>query len=248
MSLIPSFSANTNAVIVGASGGIGAALTRHLSNDERVASVHALARTEVDTDSSKVVRGYLDITCEQAIAEASMRCSADAEVDLVIVATGILHAGKRVRPEKRMSELDGDVMRESFTVNTIGPALVAKHFLPKMARGRKTVFAALSARVGSIGDNRLGGWMSYRASKAALNMLLKTLAIEQSRTRPESVVVGLHPGTVDTNLSRPFQRNVAEQKLFTPDFAGECLLRVVDNLNGTDSGGIFAWDGKRIEY
>lgn len=90
--------------------------------------------------------------------------------------------------------------------------------------------------------------MSYRASKAALNMLLKTLAIEQSRTRPESVVVGLHPGTVDTNLSRPFQRNVAEQKLFTPDFAGECLLRVVDNLNGTDSGGIFAWDGKRIEY
>jgi NAD(P)-dependent dehydrogenase (short-subunit alcohol dehydrogenase family) len=231
MSLIPSFSANTNAVIVGASGGIGAALTRHLSNDERVASVHALARTEVDTDSSKVVRGYLDITCEQAIAEASMRCSADAEVDLVIVATGILHAGKRVRPEKRMSELDGDVMRESFTVNTIGPALVAKHFLPKMARGRKTVFAALSARVGSIGDNRLGGWMS-----------------EQSRTRPESVVVGLHPGTVDTNLSRPFQRNVAEQKLFTPDFAGECLLRVVDNLNGTDSGGIFAWDGKRIEY
>lgn len=248
MSIISSISANANVVIIGASGGIGVALTRRLANDERVAVVHALARTKIDSASSNVVGGYIDIAHERAIAEASERCSADAEVDLVIVATGVLHEGSRLRPEKRMSALDGDVMRESFNVNTIGPALVAKHFLPKMARGRKTVFAALSARVGSIGDNRLGGWMSYRASKAALNMMLKTLAIEQSRTRPESAVVGLHPGTVDTKLSRPFQRNVAEQKLFTPDFAAERLLRVVDNLNGTDSGGIFAWDGKRIEY
>jgi NAD(P)-dependent dehydrogenase (short-subunit alcohol dehydrogenase family) len=248
MSLIPSIADNANVVVIGASGGIGAALTEQLANDSRVAVVHALARADLEHPSPSVKNGHIDITDEQSIQAAAAGCAAPAGVDLVIVATGVLHRSGEVRPEKRMLELDARVMGEVFAINAIAPALIGKHFLPLMGRGRKTVFAALSARVGSISDNRLGGWLSYRASKAALNMLLKTLAIEQSRTRPDSLVVGLHPGTVDTDLSRPFQQNVPGDKLFTPAFAAGCLLRVIDGLSGPDNGGIFAWDGKSIDY
>jgi NAD(P)-dependent dehydrogenase (short-subunit alcohol dehydrogenase family) len=121
-----------------------------------------------------------------------------------------------------------------------------KHFAPLMPRDRRAVFAALSARVGSIGDNRLGGWHSYRASKAALNMLLRNLAVELGRSHPQAVVAGLHPGTVDTGLSKPFQKAVAEGKLLTPAFSAERLLAVLDGLTPADSGGVFAWDGARI--
>ena len=117
-----------------------------------------------------------------------------------------------------------------------------------LRRDAKSAFAAISARVGSIGDNRLGGWASYRASKAALNMLMRTFSIEQSRAKPSSLVVTLHPGTTDTALSRPFQRNVPEGKLFEPAFVADKLLAVLDGLTSEDSGGFFAWDGSRIEY
>ena len=137
---------------------------------------------------------------------------------------------------------------ELFKVNAIGPANVAKAFLPRMRRGSKTVFAALSARVGSIGDNRLGGWVSYRSSKAALNMILKTLSIEHARRFPEAVIAGLHPGTVDSSLSAPFQRRVPEGKLFSPAQSVGYLLTVIDRLAPEDSGGFFAWDGTAIDY
>jgi NAD(P)-dependent dehydrogenase (short-subunit alcohol dehydrogenase family) len=128
----------------------------------------------------------------------------------------------------------------------VGPALVAKHFLPLLPRQGRSVFAALSARVGSIGDNRLGGWHSYRASKAALNMLIKNASIELARTRPDAVIVGLHPGTVDTGLSKPFQRGVAHNKLFTPEYCAERLIAVTDGLTRDDTGHVFAWDGARV--
>jgi NAD(P)-dependent dehydrogenase (short-subunit alcohol dehydrogenase family) len=147
-----------------------------------------------------------------------------------------------------MRELDKQSMIEVLTVNAIGPALVAKHFLPRMRKEGKTVFAALSARVGSIGDNRLGGWLSYRASKAALNMLLATLAIEHARSRPESVVIGLHPGTVKSNLSHPFTENLRDGILFSPKDAAACLLEVIDSLTSADTGNFLAWDGSRIVY
>ncbi len=168
-------------------------------------------------------------------------------VDLVIVATGILHRAS-ISPEKSMREMSANAMAEVFAINTIGPALVAKHFLPQLRRGSKSVFAALSARVGSIEDNRLGGWMSYRASKAALNMLIKTLSIEHGRRRPDSIIAGLHPGTVDTALSEPFQKNVPDGKLFTPAQSADYLLSVIDGLKASDTGGVFAWDGARIPY
>ncbi len=166
-------------------------------------------------------------------------------LDLVIVATGVLQPDGRP-PEKSWRDLDPASLARIFALNASGPALVAKHFLPLLPREGRAVFAALSARVGSIGDNRLGGWYGYRASKAALNMLLRTLAIELARKRPDAVCVGLHPGTVDTALSRPFQRNVPTDKLFTPADSARSLLRVLDKLDPEDSGGCFAWDGQRI--
>lgn len=224
---------NTRAAIVGASGGIGAAFCERLH--ARGVTVHPFSRAgDVPVD-------LLD---EDSIAAAAD--SIDAPLDLVIVATGVLH-GDSFQPEKTMRQLDGRAMLDVLAVNTVGPALVAKHFLPKLTRREPSVFAALSARVGSIGDNRLGGWLSYRSSKAALNMALKTLAIEHRRTHKHGAVIGLHPGTVDTGLSKPFQRGVPEGKLFSPAFAAERLLTVIEDISAADSGGVFAWDGQRIE-
>ena len=153
-------------------------------------------------------------------------------LDLVIVATGLLHAEDGFGPEKSLRDLDADALARSYAVNTIGPALVAKHFLPLMRRDGKSVFAALSARVGSISDNGVGGWYGYRAAKAALNQMLKTASIEHARRWPEGVVVGLHPGTVDTGLSKPFQRNVADGKLFDAAYSAGAMLDVLDGLVG----------------
>jgi hypothetical protein len=166
---------------------------------------------------------------------------------LALVATGTLQPGGRA-PEKSFRNLDVEALVEAFRVNAAGPALVARHVLPLLPRDGRSVFAALSARVGSIGDNRLGGWHAYRASKAALNMIVRTLAVELARTRPEAICVALHPGTVDTDLSRPFQKGVPEGRLLTPAQSAERLTAVLDGLTPGDSGGFFAWDGKPIPW
>ncbi|MEO6361030.1 MAG: SDR family NAD(P)-dependent oxidoreductase, partial [Sphingomicrobium sp.] len=151
-----------------------------------------------------------------------------------------------VRPEKTYRDLSQSALMRYFAVNAVGPALIAKHFLPLLPKDEPSVFAALSARVGSITDNRLGGWYGYRSSKAALNMLIKTLAIELARTRPLAICVGLHPGTVDTKLSKPFQKNVGPDRLFSTARAACQLIDVLDHLTPAQSGNCFAWDGKQI--
>ena len=222
------------AVVIGATGGLGAALTRALEASGRFAVVHALSRSGT---------GF-DLEDETSIATAAARVADGPSPTLVFVATGVLHNG--FAPERSWRALSAEHLLRDYRINTVGPALVAKHFLPLLPRDRRAVFAALSARVGSIGDNRLGGWHSYRASKAALNMLLRNLAVELGRGHPEAVVAGLHPGTVDTALSEPFQRGVKPEKLFTADHSAGRLLAVVDRLTPGDSGGVFAWDGARI--
>ena len=239
---------NSNVAVVGASGGIGRAFVELLAGDARVRRVRALCRAPGGWVQDKVVPRHLDLTDEGSIEAAAMAASSDAPLDLVIVATGILHRGERIRPEKAMREIDPENLSEVLAVNTIGPSLVAKHFLPKLRRDSKAVFAALSARVGSIGDNRLGGWTAYRMSKAALNMLVRTMAIEQARTAPESVVVAVHPGTVDTSLSKPFTARVSKTQLFEPRMAAGKLLGVLDGLCSDQTGGFFAYDGTRIDY
>ena len=247
MSSLTSLRPDSRAVVIGAAGGIGAAFSTALEDDPQVSVVHRFARSGADKTANESSIRYVDITDEASVRGAAQVATNDGPLDLVIVATGILH-GANIRPEKSMRDIYGDAMAEVFRINTIGPALVAKHFLPAMRSGAKTVFAVLTARVGSIGDNRLGGWVSYRASKAAANMLVKTLSIEQARRRPESVVIALHPGTVDTGLSKPFQGNVPPERLFTPETSATRLLEVINSIGAKDTGGFFAWDGQLIPF
>lgn len=235
-----------NAVVFGASGGIGGALVARLAADPSVATIHAVSRRTIDHASSKIKSLTFDLADESSIVAVAR--SVGEAVDLVFVATGMLHRDTGPAPEKAARSIDPVAMAELLAVNTIGPALIAKHFLPLLPRDRRSVFAALSARVGSIADNRLGGWHSYRASKAALNMLMVNFAVELRRTHPQAIVAALHPGTVDTALSAPFQRGVAPEKLFTSTQSAAYLLRVLAQLTPADSGGLFAWDGTRIPY
>jgi NAD(P)-dependent dehydrogenase (short-subunit alcohol dehydrogenase family) len=231
------------AMIFGAGGGIGAALCAAIAADPRCAQLYSGARRPLAGTSAKVAPFLFDLTDESSIAEAAGQAGAKGPLDLVIVATGMLQKGD-VRPEKSWRALEAAALAQLFAINSTGPALIAKHTLGRLGRTDKAVFAALSARVGSIDDNRLGGWHAYRASKAALNMLLRNFAIELARTHKQAVCVGLHPGTVDTALSQPFQTNVPE--LFTPETSASHLLAVIDALTPAQSGQALAWDGARI--
>lgn len=227
----------SSAVIIGASGGIGAALADALEQDKNYAQVLRLHR---ESDQP------LDILDEASIAAAAASLAAThPPISLVIVATGLLHSDQK-GPEKSLRELEPDWMIENFRINAVGPALVAKHFLPIMAKQGPIYFAALSARVGSISDNRLGGWHSYRTSKSALNMLIRNISIEWQRKHPQSVVVGLHPGTVETALSAPFKGNPAHER-FPPSRAAGDMLSVLHGLKPEQSGQIFAYDGSLVE-
>ncbi|MEM7544879.1 MAG: SDR family NAD(P)-dependent oxidoreductase [Pseudomonadota bacterium] len=228
---LASFPTPLNTAIFGANGGIGGALADLLEANPGIGVLHRFARSS----------GGFDLTDEASIAAAA--ASIETPLHIVIVATGMLHQGE-ISPEKTWRALAPEAMMEAYRVNTIGPALIAKHMLPLLAREGKSIFAALSARVGSIGDNRLGGWHSYRASKAALNMMIRNFAIELARRNKTALAVGLHPGTVDTGLSKPFQGKV--QDLFSPRQSATKLLNVLDGLVPADSGGCFAHDGVRI--
>ena len=230
----------------GAGGGIGGALVRALAAREDIALVHTGSR-RVPATGPKVRPFHFDLTDEASIAVAAATMAHDPP-EIVIVATGALAFADGAGPEKSLGAIDPVRMANLFALNTIGPAMIAKHVVPLLRRDRRAVLAVLSARVGSIGDNRLGGWHSYRASKAALNMLVRTIAVELGRTHPQAVLVALHPGTVDTPLSRPFQRNLRDGQLTTSEQAAAHLLSVIDSLTPADSGGFFAWDGQPIAF
>lgn len=244
-----SFDDGLRVAVIGAGGGIGGALVDVLANDPSVETVFALARKQSRLDQPGVVLSSVDVESEDSIADAARRIGDRSEpLDIVLVASGVLHDGDTLQPEKSWKALDAAVMARVFQVNSIGPALIAKHFLPLLARNRKTLFAALSARVGSIEDNRLGGWYAYRASKAALNMMIKSLSIELARSRPDAVCIALHPGTVDSALSKPFQGGVGPKDLVSPMECARNLLNVADRVTVGDSGGFFAYDGSAIPY
>ncbi len=231
--------------VFGASGGIGAALVSQLAAQSDVEQVHALARKPLQT-GAKVRTHTFDLADESTIAAACVTIG--GPLDLVIVATGRLIRDNGEGPEKSWRALNADAMAEMFAINAIGPALIGKHCAPLLRKGGKSVFAAISAKVGSIADNRLGGWHSYRASKAALNMMVRNFAIELGRSNPAAIAVTLHPGTVDTPLSRPFQRNVPTEKLFTPEQSATYLLGVIDGLSPADTGTLKSWDGSTLPF
>ena len=227
------------AVIIGASGGIGGAIEAALIEEGAFDTVHGFARSRSGAQ-------HLDLEDEASIAAAAALVAKRPRPILIIVATGLLHEGE-LGPEKSLKDLDGAWMARVFAVNAIGPAMVAKHFLPLMPRTGRGVLAMLSARVGSVTDNRLGGWHGYRAAKTALNQLIRTIAIEEKRRNDRTIVVGLHPGTVDTALSKPFQGNVVQPgHLFDPERAALQLLDVIEDLKAPDSGKFFDYEGKEI--
>ena len=234
---LSSFPEDGCAVVIGAAGAIGSALRLRLEDDSRVNQTIGFSRAEEPP---------VDITSDSAIAAAAAAVGVLAQpVRLVIDATGFLHGGG-VYPEKSLAEIDSRHMAEALAVNAIGPALLMKHFLPLLAEEGKAVFCTLSARVGSITDNRLGGWYSYRASKAALNQLVRTASIELRRRRPEAVCVAYHPGTVDSPLSGPFQKTGLDVQ--TPDAAAEACLSVLDRLAPENSGGFFDYTGNSVPW
>jgi NAD(P)-dependent dehydrogenase (short-subunit alcohol dehydrogenase family) len=245
---LASFGTGLNVAVIGASGGIGRALADELAASRAVSNLVRLSRS-LPASQGDDVWLHIDLEDEHAIANAVSELGDVADYwHIVVVATGILHDENRLKPEKTWRELSAPALDEAFRINAIGPALVAKHFLPLLAKRRKSAFAALSARVGSITDNQLGGWHAYRSSKAALNMLIKTLSIELTRRNPEALCIGLHPGTVDTALSKPFQGGVPTQQLFAPKQSAQHLLTVLDQLTVADTGHVFAWDGSRIPF
>ncbi len=219
-------------VVIGATGGIGAALADALEREGR--TVIRLGRRSTP---------HLDLLDEPSIAAAAAHCGTG--LGMVIDATGFLH-GDGYMPEKSLRQLDAAHLAHSFAINATGPALLMKHFLPRLARDGRGVFATLSARVGSISDNRLGGWYSYRAAKTALNQLVRTAAIELARTHRHAICVALHPGTVDTSLSRPF----AKAGLDVQDAASSAarLLAVIDVLTPAQTGLLFDHNGSQIPF
>lgn len=219
-------------VVFGASGAIGGAISRKLK-----------ARGDMVREFSRSGPVHTDICDESMIASAAQQ--AGNQLDLVIVATGFLHDQSH-QPEKALRQIEPGHLMQSYMINAIGSALVVKHFLPRLARHRRSIFAVLSARVGSIADNQLGGWYSYRASKAALNQLVKTASVELARTNPLAVCLSLHPGTVKTPLSAPFHRPSLQAR--SPEEAARDLLVVLENAAPGESSTFLDYAGNPIPF
>tara|TARA_B100001142_G_C14074264_1_gene554827 strand:+ start:37 stop:744 length:708 start_codon:yes stop_codon:yes gene_type:complete len=231
-----SFKKSGIAVVFGSSGGVGSALVKLLSSGNTFSKVIGVNRAE-----SKNLNFEDDKSIELLIKDIGEKY----EVRLVIDATGFLH-NEYQSPEKTWKSLNSQNLMHSFQVNAVGPALLMKYMLPRLPRKGKTVFSTLSARVGSIADNHSGGWYSYRASKAALNQIVRTCALEFSRTHPEGICVSLHPGTVSTKLSAPFSKSA--KSIFSPDESAKYLLQVIDGLEINSNGGFYDWKGSKIPW
>lgn len=236
MSALRSFPDRGVAVVFGASGGIGGALVDAIRSAECFAHVVGFSRSTAPA---------IDLLDEASLEAAAVFATNMGSLRLVIDATGFLHDDHQ-EPEKSWRQLDAAKLARSLALNAIGPALIMKHVLPRLPRVGKAVFATLSARVGSIGDNRLGGWYSYCASKAALNQLVRTAAVELARRSPDALCIALHPGTVATTLSAPFGSGGHE--VYTPAEAARHLLAVVDQLNAEANGGFFDWRGEPVPW
>ncbi|MEH2178339.1 SDR family NAD(P)-dependent oxidoreductase [Nostoc sp.] len=246
-----------NALIVGASQGIGLGFVKKLLQDYRIAKIYATSRQPkstselialVDKYPERLICLEMDITDELQIIEAVQKIHTQVDkLHLVVNCVGLLHEDT-LQPEKSLRQINSENLLRYFQINSIGAVLLAKHLLPLFRHGERSVFATISAKLGSIGDNQLGGWYGYRASKAALNMLMRTAAIEYKRSCPKALIVTLHPGTTDTRLSRPFQGNVPAEKLFSVERTVTQLLTVIEQLQEGDSGQFFSWDGSKLPW
>ena len=236
-----------NVAVIGSSGAIGNAISKILQNNESIETVYNFSRSTSIKSSKKEKNFFIDIENEDSIKRSVKNIPENIKFDLVFVATGILHDNEDIYPEKSIRDISEVKLKKVLMVNTIGPTLVGKYFIPFLDKNKKNVFAFLSARVGSISDNKIGGWYSYRASKTALNQIIKNFSIEVKRSNPNSIFVGLQPGTVKSNLSKPFEKNVNSSNLFSPEYSAKKLLKVINDLTLKDTGKFFAWNGEEIQ-
>lgn len=236
-----------NILIAGGSGGIGRALIKHCLASYPEANIHATYRTAIPKGvqpAERLTWWRIDFLSDEPLAQLA---ASIVSLDIIFCATGFLWSADRL-PEKSLSQFDIDFFQQNIAANTVPTLMLAKHFSVHLKASKKSVLVALSARIGSISDNQMGGWISYRSSKAALNMAVKTIAIEWRRKLPNGCIVAFHPGTTETALSEPFQPNVKPEKLFSPDYVASCLLKLVEQLNAEQSGKFFAYDGSEIDW
>ena len=230
--------------IIGSSGAIGRAFLDAYIADKEISNIYSISRTEVESKDKRIIHINIDVTDEVSVKAAASQIG-ENRLDKLIVATGILHT-ELFGPEKSIKDIKIENFVKIFSVNAFGPALIGKYFLPLMKKDKKSIAAFLSARVGSISENKLGGWYAYRASKSALNQIIKNFSIEAKRTNPTGIIIGLQPGTVKSKLSEPFQKNVKKGKLLLPKDSVKSLIRVIESVMQNDSGKIFDWKGEEI--
>ena len=233
-----------NVAVIGSSGAIGRAFLDAYIQDKDILNIYSISRTEVELNDERIIHINIDVTDEVSVKAAASKIG-ENRLDKLIVATGILHT-ELFGPEKSIKDIKIENFVKIFSVNAFGPALIGKYFLPLMKKDKKSIAAFLSARVGSISENKLGGWYAYRASKSALNQIIKNFSIEAKRTNPTGIIIGLQPGTVKSKLSEPFQKNVKKGKLLLPKDSVKSLIRVIESVMQNDSGKIFDWKGEEI--
>jgi len=233
-----------NIAIIGSSGAIGNAFVEHYIKDSSVENIFTFSRNATDHVSEKVSSFEIDVESQDSIQKAASYLEG-CYLDRVIIASGVLHT-ESFGPEKSIKDLNYETLSKVYSVNTIGPALVGKYFLPLLNKENKSVMAFLSARVGSISDNKVGGWYSYRSSKSALNQIVKNFSIEMKRSNPNAIILALQPGTVESKFSEPFKKNISKDKLFSPDFSVDMMSKVIESADTSSSGNFIAWDGEVI--
>lgn len=233
-----------NIAIIGSSGAIGNAFVEHYLKDNSIQNIFTFSRNAADHLSNKVSSYKIDVESQESIQKAAEQIK-DHIIDRIIIASGILH-NESFGPEKSIKDLNYETFAKVYSINTIGPALIGRYFIPLMNKNEKSVIAFLSARVGSISDNILGGWYSYRSSKTALNQIVKNFSIELKRTNKNAIALALQPGTVESNFSEPFKNNVSKEKLFSPEYSVELLSKVIENSSEEDSGNLISYDGDTI--
>lgn len=231
--------------LFGASGGLGQAFLNLFCDLEEVSEIYSYSRSNISPRHKKHRPFNLAEYSDLCLNQAAKQQMGKPPFDLILATTGLLHQ-EGIYPEKSLKEFSLETVLPLLEANTFTPALIAKNFIPLLNHQQRSIFAALSARVGSISDNHLGGWYSYRLSKAALNMFIKTAAIEYSRKNKQGILLGLHPGTVDTELSKPFQKSVPKDKLFSPEQSALYLWGVLQKATAEQTGRLYDWQNKEI--
>jgi NAD(P)-dependent dehydrogenase (short-subunit alcohol dehydrogenase family) len=240
-----------NALVIGSSGGIAQALVSMLLDDQSFDHIYTVSRSSEGISNTRIKYYQVNSVLEDEVEHVGKQLQEAAPFSLIICCIGTLHGGendKEFRPEKRLESLKSDAMLRYFQVNTLAPMHWLKQVPQLVSKSRPSKIVFFTARVASIEDNHLGGWYGYRASKTALNMLIKTAQIELSRRVPKAVLVSYHPGTVDTDLSQPFQKNVPKGKLFTPEYTAMQLLKILPNLKVDNAPHYIDWQGQSIPW